>query len=130
MNSTAQLSDTEINQAKLLSQLSGRPAHVNADVFVWNGRLIDRATAIVALLKTNNAVPVSDSVKMQMHSNYLQKFRLYEDSDDLAFCFDNPDRPPDENARIWFNAVCRAIKKQEVLPNDLMKQILIDLHKN
>jgi len=128
MTSTVQLSDTEINQAKLMSQLSGRPAHVKADVFVWNGRLIDRATAVVALLKTNNAVPVSDSVKMQMHYNYLQKFRSYEDSEDLMF--DNPDRKPDENARIWFNAVCRAIKKPEVLPNDVMKQILIDLHKN
>lgn len=128
MTSTAPLSDTEINQAKLLSQLSGRPAHVKEDVFIWNGCLIDRATAVVALLKTNNAVPVSDSVKMQMHYNYLQKFRLYEDSEDLMF--DNPDRPPDENARIWFNAVCRAIKKPEVLPNDVMKQILIDLHKN
>ena len=128
MTSTVQLSDTEINQAKLMSQLSGRPAHVKADIFVWNGRLIDRATAVVALLKTNNAVPVSDSVKMQMHYNYLQKFRSYEDAEDLVF--DNPDRKPDENARIWFNAVCRVIKKPEVLPNDVMKQILIDLHKN
>lgn len=128
MTSTVQLSDTDIDQAKLLSKLSGRPAHVKYDVFVWNGCLIDRATAVVALLKTNNAVPVSDSVKMQMHYNYLQKFRLYEDSESLVF--DNPDRPPDENARIWFNAVCRTIKKPEVLANDVMKQILIDLHKN
>lgn len=128
MTLMAQLSDTEINQAKLLSQLSGRPAHVKEDVFAWNGHIIDRATAVVALLKTNNAVPVSDSVKMQMHWNYNKKFKQYEDTEDLVF--NNPDNTPDTNARIWFNAVCRVIKKSEVLSNDVMKQILIDLHRN
>jgi len=128
MTSMAQLSDTEINQAKLLSQLSGRPSHVKEDVFAWNGHIIDRATAVVALLKTNNAVPVSDSVKMQMHWNYNKKFKHYEDTEDLVF--NNPDHTPDTNARIWFNAVCRVIKKPEVLSNDVMKQILIDLHRN
>lgn len=128
MTSTVHLLDTEIEQASLLSKLSGRPAHVKNDIFVWNGSLFDRATAIVALLKTNNSVPVSDSVKMQMHSNYLEKFGLYEDSENLVF--NNPDRPPDENARTWFNAVCRKIKKPEVLSSDVLKQILIDLHKN
>ena len=50
MNSTAVFSDTEINQAKLISKLSNKPAKVANDVFIWNGVLIDRASAIVHVL--------------------------------------------------------------------------------
>ena len=122
-------SDTEINQAKLLSQLSGRPARVGHDVFVWNGHLIDRATAIVALLKVNNQVPVSDSVKMRMHEAYRRRFKNYAASEDLAE--EDIDTQPDTAARIWFNRVCRTIKGREESPsNELVKQILIDLHQN
>ena len=67
MNLTPVYSDTESNQAKLLSHLSSRPARVRDDVFVWNGCLIDRATAVVALLKINNQVPVGDSVKLRLY---------------------------------------------------------------
>ena len=124
-----QLSDIEIGKAKLLSQLSGRPAHIAEDVFAWNGCLIDRATAIVALLKANNQVPVSDGVKMTMHQNFYDKFKDFEDTEDLVF--NDTDRDPAVNARVWFNVVCRTVKKTtESLPNDVVKQILIDLHRS
>ncbi len=129
MNLTDQLSDIEIGKAKLLSQLSGRPAHIAEDVFAWNGCLIDRATAIVALLKANNQVPVSDGVKMTMHQNFYDKFKDFEDTEDLVF--NDTDRDPAVNARVWFNLVCRTVKKTtESLPNDVVKQILIDLHRS
>ncbi len=128
MNLMDQLSDIEIGKARLLSQLSGRPAHIAGDVFVWNGCIIDRATAIVALLKANNQVPVSDGVKMTMHQNFYEKFKDFEETENLVF--NDTDRDPAVNARIWFNAVCRTIKKTtESLPNDVVKQILIDLHR-
>lgn len=129
MNLTDQLSDIDIGRAKLMSQLSGRPAHVVNDVFVWNGCIIDRATAIVALLKANNQVPVNDGVKMRMHQNFYDKFRQFEETEDLVF--NDYDKGPAVNARIWFNVVCRTVKKTtENLPNEVVKQILIDLHRN
>lgn len=129
MNLTDQLSDIDIGRAKLMSQLSGRPAHVVNDVFVWNGCIIDRATAIVALLKANNQVPVNDGVKMRMHQNFYDKFRQFEETEDLVF--NDYDKDPAVNARIWFNVVCRTVKKTtENLPNEVVKQILIDLHRN
>jgi len=129
MNSTVQLSDTEILEAKLVAKLSGRPVHVKGDVFVWHDHLIDRATAIVALLKSNNQVPVSDHVKMQMHENFYRKFKQFEETEDLVF--NDIDKDPPASARIWFNFVCRKIKTtQDILPSEQVKQILLDLHKN
>ena len=126
MNSTVAFSDTEINQAKLLSHLSGRPAKVAGDIFIWNGSLVDRATAIVAFLKVNNQVPVGDSVKMRLHQAYEQRFVDYADSEDLMGITDDH---PDKSARIWFNLLCRIIKgKSEPLSKDVVRQILVDLH--
>ena len=126
MNSTVVFSDTEINQAKLLSHLSGRPAKVAGDIFIWNGSLVDRATAIVAFLKVNNQVPVGDSVKMRLHQAYEQRFVDYADSEDLMGITDDH---PDKSARIWFNLLCRIIKgKSEPLSKDVVRQILVDLH--
>jgi hypothetical protein len=126
MNSTAARWVTDISQAKLLSKLSGRPHHVCNDVFVWNDHIVDRASAVVALLKVNNQVPVSDHVKMRMHDSYLARFADYEDRlPELG----NNDETPDAAARIWFNTLCRTIKgKNETLPNDQVHRILIDLH--
>lgn len=126
MNSTAAFSDTDINQARLVSHLSSRPAKVVDDVFVWNGSLIDRATAVVAFLKVNNQVPVPDSVKMRLHEAYEQRFAAYEDTEDLVGITDDQ---PDKSARIWFNMLCRIIKgKSGPMSKDLVKQILVDLH--
>jgi len=127
MNSMELLSDTDIAQAKLVSHLSGRPAKVQEDVFVWNGHLIDRATAIVALLKINNQVPVSDGVKLRLKENYERKFAAYRLTEDLADI--NDDNPP-KAARVWFSVVCHIIKGSiGKVSNDVMKQILIDLHR-
>ncbi len=128
MNSTAVYSDTDINQAKLISQLSGRPACVQDDVFIWNGHLIDRATAIVALLKINNQVPVGDSVKLRLHQRYNQRFLKHGDIEDMVHI--STDDDPETASRIWFNIICRTIKgANELLPAETVKQILIDLHK-
>lgn len=126
MSLTAAFSDTDIAQAKLLSQLSDRPAKVQDDVFVWNGHLIDRATAIVALLKINNQVPVGDNVKIRLHEQYDRRFSQYRDTEDLVGV---EGEDPPQSARIWFNILCRAIKgKNEPLPQDQVHRILVDLH--
>ena len=127
MSSTEVFLDTDINQAKLLSQLSGRPAKVQDDVFVWNGHLIDRATAVVALLKVNNQVPVGDGVKLRLQETYNKRFSQYNDTEDLVGVDSGDD--PKQNARIWFNIVCRKIKGSEPTLSDInVRQILIDLH--
>jgi hypothetical protein len=129
MNSTAVFSDTDINQAKLVSHLSGRPARVKDDVFIWNGHFIDRATAIVALLKVNNQVPVNDSVKIRLHNNYNARFLDHGNIEDMVHI--RTDDDPETAARIWFNLVCRTIKgAHELLSAETVKQILIDLHRN
>ena len=124
-------SDTEIGEAKLLSMLSGRPAKICGDVFAWNGHLIDRATAIVALLKINNQVPVSDGVKLRLKENYERKFASYKLSEDFA---DINDDKPITAARIWFNIVCHTIKSaskdKAELKAEEVKSILIELHRN
>lgn len=126
MNLTPVYSDTEINQAKLLSHLSSRPARVRDDVFVWNGCLIDRATAVVALLKINNQVPVGDSVKLRLYRVYRDRFSNYEMAERLV---NINNENPETAARIWFNVVCRTIKgSSEILNSSIVKQILVDLH--
>jgi len=124
-------SDTEIGEAKLLSMLSGRPAKISGDVFAWNGHLIDRATAVVALLKINNQVPVSDGVKLRLKENYERKFAGYKLSEDFA---DINDDNPLTSARIWFSLVCNNIRvaskdKAQLKPEEV-KSILIELHRN
>ena len=126
MSLTPVYSDTEINQAKLLSHLSSRPARVRDDVFVWNGCLIDRATAIVALLKINNQVPVGDSVKLRLYRVYRDRFMNYDMAERLVSI---NDENPETAARIWFNVICRTIKgTSEILSPSVVKQILVDLH--
>ena len=100
MSLTAVFSDTDLGQAKLLSQLSGKPAKVQDDVFIWNGHMIDRATAVVALLKINNQVPVGDNVKIRLHEQYDRRFSQYRDTEDLVGV---EGEDPPQSARIWFN---------------------------
>lgn len=129
MNLTAQFLDTDIKQAALLSYLSGRPAWVREDIFIWNGHIIDRATAIVALLKVKNQIPVSDGVKKRMYKNYVKKFEQYADLEELL---DHDKETIDEEtkSRVWFNRICRIIKTENLqsLSNDITKNILIELH--
>lgn len=129
MNLTQQLLDTELGQAALISKLSGRPHPVFDDVFAWNGKIVDRATAIIALLKIYNQVPVNDSVKMTVFEKYTKRFNAIKDSDFFIDVYFEDTRDPAKEARIWFNKVCAAVKGDVAeLPKETIKDILITLH--
>lgn len=129
MNLTQTLLDTELGQAALISKLSGKPAHVFDDVFAWNGKVMDRATAVIALLKIYNQVPVSDTVKMSVFEKYANRFDAIKDSDFFIDIYFEDTRDPAKEARIWFNKVCTAVKGNIAkLPNEQIKDILVTLH--
>jgi hypothetical protein len=129
MNLTQQLLDTEIGEAILLSSLSGRPTHVIDDVFAWNGKIVDKATAVIALLKVYNQIPISDNIKMNAYSRYHDRFNAIRHSDFFVNVFLEETRDPATEARIWFNKICTTIKGDiNELPNETIKQILITLH--
>jgi len=129
MNLTQQLLDTELGQAALISKLSGKPAPVFDDVFAWNGKVVDRATAVIALLKVYNQVPVSDTVKMSVFEKYANRFDAIKDSDFFIDVYSEDTRDPAREARIWFNKVCTAVKGDiNELPASQIKDILITLH--
>jgi hypothetical protein len=116
----AQYSDTDIDQAALMSKLSGVPAQVQADVFVWNGVLVDRATAVVSLLKVYSQVPVSTSAKNQLYNKYIQKFNHEPRSLSVT----------DDNSEIWFYKLCKKIQGEvKTRTSEEVKQILIGLHR-
>jgi hypothetical protein len=129
MNLTQQLLDTELGQAALISKLSGKPALVFDDVFAWNGKVIDRATAVLALLKVYNHVPVSDGVKMATFERYSNKFDSIKNSDYFIDIWFEDTRDAAKESRIWFNKLCTAIKGNVAeLPKETIKQILVTLH--
>jgi len=129
MNLTQQLLDTELGQAALISKLSGRPHLVFDDVFAWNGKIVDKATAIIALLKVYNQVPVSDSVKISVFEKYSNRFDAIKQSDFFIDVYFDDTRDPAKEARIWFNKVCTAIKGDVAeLPSNQIKEILVTLH--
>ena len=129
MNLTQQLLDTELGEAALISKLSGKPHCVFDDVFAWNGKVMDRATAIIALLKVYNQVPVSDSVKMTSFERYSNRFDAIKDSDFFIDIYFEDTRDPAREARIWFNKVCTAVKGDITeLAGDKIKDILVTLH--
>lgn len=130
MYSTHPLSATDFGQAALISTLSGRPAHITDDLFAWNGKVVDRATAVVALLKIYNHVPVGDSIKINIYEKYHKRFSNYIDNDlfvSLRFTDKNTDRAT--LSRIWFNQLCSVIRGDVAeLSSDNVKQILVTLH--
>lgn len=129
MNLTQQLLDTELGQAALVSKLSGKPAHVFDDVFAWNGKVVDKATAIIALLKVYNQVPVSDSVKISAFEKYSNRFSAIKQSDFFIDVYFEDTCDPAKEARIWFSKVCTTIKGDVTeLPKETIKDILITLH--
>lgn len=129
MNLTQNLLDTELGQAALLSKLSGKPALVFDDVFAWNGKIIDRATAIMALLKVYNHVPVGDTVKLSAYKKYNDRFDPIKDSDFFVKIYQEDGKDIAREARIWFSVVCRTIQGNVTeMPKDVVKQILISLH--
>ncbi len=129
MNLTQRLLDTELGQAALISKLSGKPAPVFDDVFAWNGKVVDKATAIIALLKVYNQVPVSDNVKMSAFDKYSNRFDAIKDSDFFVGVYFDDTRDPATEARIWFNKICTTIKGDvKELSKESIKQILVTLH--
>lgn len=129
MNLTQQLLDTELGQAALVSKLSSRPQPVFDDVFAWNGKIVDKATAIIALLKVYNQVPVSDSVKISVFEKYANRFDAIKQNDFFIDVYFDDTRDPAKEARIWFNKVCTAIKGDVAeLDSNQIKDILITLH--
>ena len=129
MNLTQNLLDTELGQAVLVSKLSGKPAHVFDDVFAWNDKVLDKATAIMALLKVYNHVPVSDTVKLSAYKKYNQRFDPIRESDFFVKIYADEDKDIAREARIWFSVVCRTIQGSVTeLPKETIKQILVTLH--
>lgn len=131
MNLTLQPSDIDFNSANLVSKLSGRPVHIQDDIFAWNGIVIDRATAIVALLKIYNQVPVGDSIKLNTAKKYSTKFKSFEYLPMYVdvYATEEMANSPETMSRIWFNKLCKIVKGEvKELPKDAVKQILITLH--
>ena len=131
MNSMLQPWDIDFNSANLLSKLSGKPVHIQDDLFAWNGILIDRAMAIVVLLKVYNQVPVGDNIKLKSVKKYLSRFKNFEDSPIYVDPYVSEEMHKDIEtlARIWFNKICRIIKGDvDELTKQTVKQILVTLH--
>ena len=129
MNLTQTLLATELGQAALLSKLSGKPALVFDDVFAWNGKVLDRATAVMALLKVYNHVPVSDTVKLSAYKKYNKRFNPIKESDFFVGIYADDNQDVEREARIWFSVICRAIQGDvKELPKETIKQILVTLH--
>jgi hypothetical protein len=129
MNLTQQLLDTELGQAALISKLSGKPAQVFDDVFAWNGKILDRTTAIISLLKVYNQIPVSDSVKVSAFERYYKRFEPINSTDFFVDVYFEDTRNPEVEARFWFNKVCNIIRGDvKELPNEVIKDILVTLH--
>jgi len=131
MNLTLRLSDIDFHSANLVSKLSGKPVHIQDDLFAWNGMLIDKATAIVALLKVYNQVPISDSIKLNASRKYLEKFKNFEHLPMYVdvYAVEDVTNSVETLARIWFNKVCKTIKGDvNELPKETVKQILVTLH--
>lgn len=131
MNLTLRPSDIDFHSANLVSKLSGKPVHIQDDLFAWNGMLIDKATAIVALLKVYNQVPISDSIKLNASRKYLEKFKSFEHLPMYVdvYAVEDVTNSVETLARIWFNKVCKTIKGDvNELPKETVKQILVTLH--
>jgi len=131
MNLMPQPLDIDFDSANLVSKLSGKPVHIQDDLFAWNGILIDRATAIVALLKIYNQVPVGDSIKLNTAKKYSAKFKNFEHLPMYVDVYATEEiiNNVETLARIWFNKLCKIIKGDvKELPKETVKQILITLH--
>ena len=131
MNLMPQPLDIDFDSANLISKLSGKPVHIQADLFAWNGMLIDRATAVVALLKIYNQVPIGDGIKLNSSRKYLTRFKNFEHLPMYidVYATEEIANNPETLARIWFNKVCKIVKGDiNELPKETIKQILVTLH--
>lgn len=121
----AAYSDIELGQAQLLSQLSGRPARVKDDVFVWNGYILDRPTAVIALLKVYSTLPVTNGAKERLYNSYYKRFQ----NEETSFVINKNNENSDWTVETWFYKLCKRIKgKIDQRSNNEIKEILIYLH--
>jgi len=128
MNSMEQLSDTDLGQAVLLSQLSGKPVNVVDNVFVWNGTIMDRATAIVVLLKAYNQVPINSNVALSLYTKYQKTFEKYADSGVYVSVYQG-EADVQAMSRMWLSKIVKRAKGSiPTLTPESVKQILISLH--
>jgi hypothetical protein len=128
MNSMEQLSDTDLGQAVLLSQLSGKPVNVVDNVFVWNGTIMDRATAIVVLLKAYNQVPINNNVTLTLYTKYQKTFEKYSDSSVYVSVYQG-EADVQAMSRMWLSKIIKRAKGSiPTLTPESVKQILISLH--
>jgi len=128
MNSMEQLSDTDLGQAVLLSQLSGKPVNVVDNVFVWNGTIMDRATAIVVLLKAYNQVPINNNVTLSLYTKYQKTFEKYTDSGVYVSVYQG-EADVQAMSRMWLSKIVKRAKGSiPTLTPESVKQILISLH--
>jgi len=120
--------DIDLGQALLLSQLSGRPINVADDVFVWNSVIMDKATAIVVLLKAYNQVPVNDNVKLSLYTKYQTTFQKYSGSNVYVSVYQG-ENDMKALGRMWFSKLIKRAKGGiDTMPSETVKQILISLH--
>ena len=130
MNLTEQVLDIDLGPALLLSQLSGRPINVAGDIFVWNGVIMDKATAIVVLLKAYNQVPVNDNVKLSLYTKYQTTFQKYNGSTVYVGVY-HGENDMKSIGRMWFSRLIKRAKGGvDTMPSETVKQILISLHTN
>lgn len=123
MSSTDQPLDTDLQHAYLLSKLIDNPVKVDKDVYMWNGYVMDRETAVVALLKVYSQLPVSDSAKQSLFENYKKRWQ------DNKYAVDPNKEEFSDRSGTWFFILCKNIKGKiyKRTPFDI-KQQLITLH--
>lgn len=123
MSSMDQPSDTDLQHAYLLSKLIDNPVKVDKDVYMWNGYVMDRETAVVALLKVYSQLPVSDSAKKSLFENYKKRWQ------DNKYAVDPNREEFSDRSGTWFFILCNGIKGKvrKRTPFDI-KQQLITLH--
>lgn len=126
MNLMVAPSIIDYKHAHLMSRLSDNPVKVVDDAYMWHGYAVDRATAVICLLKIYSQLPVNDKMKLRMYRNYMERWQsnryavLYNDSDE---------KDPIALSSMWFYRLCRKIKGniQERSAEDI-KNILVLLH--
>lgn len=118
--------------AQLASKLSGKPAHVHHNIFVWNDVIMTRSLAVILLLKVNNNIPVGKLVRDKLYSEYTKKFKNHP----LQY---NSDQAEDQNEPYtsWFHGILNKVygidsttpvKKPAKWDIGTVKQILTMLH--
>jgi hypothetical protein len=123
----ARLLDIEIEEARFLSLLSGDPVLVKDDIYIWNGVLVNRAAALVALLRIYCQLPVNNYLKTTLFRGYSIKFREVDEKYLLKNTLD--DRYQIGEQGVWFYELCGRIKGNiDHRSEQDIKRLMILLH--